>query len=271
MLIPNNLLNLTCLLLILFTQKVISKSTSSHKQYQSNESKYLYIQLVLINDHGIFKLFKHNPKAVYNMNINLVEAVDRLFAPLKIRVSLVDSITWTDYDRINFDVNANQTIFRFLDYRRRALLPSYANYLTILISVHHFGTIYGYSLRNSICDEYDSVGFVTYWDNSSYVSSIILAHEIGHTLGMLHDDDRCLCPAASCIMTSLIKTDLPRQWSSCSKAIVDFVKQKAFFSCIHNKPASFLFRSAIRSSTCNQINLLLIYCHVMIVLLINNF
>ncbi len=51
---------------------------------------------------------------------NLVHA---LFAPLNIHITLVDTVAWDRHDAINVTSNPFATLWAFLDYRQRVLLP----------------------------------------------------------------------------------------------------------------------------------------------------
>ncbi|GAB0098114.1 Peptidase M12B domain-containing protein [Sergentomyia squamirostris] len=78
---------------------------------------------------------------------------------------------------------------------------------------------------NSLGKPYPSTGFT---------SVFILAHEIGHNLGMHHDGTGNSCPQEGYIMSPSRGTEGETTWSSCSASVVRSLSR--FASCLSDKP-----------------------------------
>ena len=67
-----------------------------------------------------------------------------------------------------------------------------------------------------MCTLQSSAGVVV--DHSQNVNEVAysIAHEMGHNLGMIHDEPYCKCDEDRCIMARTSLSVVPLHWSSCS-------------------------------------------------------
>ena len=69
-----------------------------------------------------------------------------------------------------------------------------------------------------------------------------MAHELGHNLGMRHDEtiQGCYCPVpqegGGCIMSSSIGSKFPRMFSKCSQADLETFIKRPDVDCLANPP-----------------------------------
>ncbi|XP_008977359.4 disintegrin and metalloproteinase domain-containing protein 28 isoform X4 [Callithrix jacchus] len=63
-----------------------------------------------------------------------------------------------------------------------------------------------------------------------------MAHEMGHNLGMFHDNHSCKCPSTRCVMDKALSFHIPTDFSSCSRVSYDKFFQDKLSNCLFNAP-----------------------------------
>uniref|UniRef100_A0A4W3GVC3 Disintegrin and metalloproteinase domain-containing protein 9-like n=1 Tax=Callorhinchus milii TaxID=7868 RepID=A0A4W3GVC3_CALMI len=142
-----------------------------------------------------------------------------IYIPLNIRVNL-----------INTQGGAAEVLGRFVQWRQKDLL------LRQLFQ-RQFGLVggtAGMAFVGTICSRSHSGGINVYSSRPLYFASIV-AHELGHNLGMNHDNDRgCICSSKSCIMNA--GATGAQNFSSCSADDFEAMILKKGASCLWNIP-----------------------------------
>ncbi|EDV20172.1 uncharacterized protein TRIADDRAFT_32386 [Trichoplax adhaerens] len=201
----------------------------------------MYIELVIVNDYQQVQKFKGNLTALEENIFQIVNHLDSIYKSVNIRIGLTGIVSWNIKNPITVTNEARRTLDNFATYKINTLSKLFnldnAQLLTGLSLNQHSGLAY----ISTICSP-QSVGVVQSYDDNFDATVTVIAHELGHNLGMRHDNnDVCHCQfkpdhAYRCIMSSALTEPPPQTFSSCSLDQLNITIQQGKVDCLFNKP-----------------------------------
>ncbi|KFP44731.1 Disintegrin and metalloproteinase domain-containing protein 8, partial [Chlamydotis macqueenii] len=209
---------------------LFQKSAPSHKGPR-------YVELVLVVDNAEFRKHK-DLRTVQNRMKEIVNHVDKLYQPLRLRVALIGLEVWSYKDKIMVSPNPEVTLDNFLHWREAELLRRKPHDNAQLITgIDFHGTTVGLAKKLVMCTK-DSGGVNQDHSVNPIGAASTMAHEMGHNLGMSHDEDvaGCRCPVpkadGGCVMAASVG------WSSLGWTLHTLQRSVGAFESVGGPPAS---------------------------------
>ncbi|XP_071755209.2 disintegrin and metalloproteinase domain-containing protein 9 [Centroberyx gerrardi] len=210
-----------------------------HRQHNRAKRAILhqthYVELLLVVDNERFIYMNKNETAVREEMVHLANYIDSMYVELNVRVVLVGLEIWSQQNLISTEGAAGEVLSRFTQWRERELVPRRRHDSAQLILKKSFGGTAGMAFVSTVCSRSHGGGINAFTNNNVPSFSSIVAHELGHNLGMNHDDGRsCNCPVLACIMNSGATGS--RNFSSCSADDFEKMILSTGGSCLLNVP-----------------------------------
>ncbi|XP_068610910.1 disintegrin and metalloproteinase domain-containing protein 9 [Brachionichthys hirsutus] len=198
-----------------------------------------YVELVLVVDNNRYVFKGSNETAVREEMVELANLLDGYYRQLNIRVVLVGLDIFRDGNPFSVDVAAGQVLGSFVRWRRTSLLPRIRNDVAQLIvgtPTAFQGGVLGVAFVGTVCSVANGGGINVFRGNNLAFASTVVAHEMGHNLGMNHDDTRCTCDGRSCIMGA--SAGGTPEFSTCSARDFERLVIRGGGECLKNQPNS---------------------------------
>ncbi|XP_077377994.1 disintegrin and metalloproteinase domain-containing protein 9-like [Festucalex cinctus] len=194
-----------------------------------------YVELLLVVDNDRYNIMKRNDSAVREEMVHLANFIDAIYMQLNVRVVLVGLEIWTGQNPISTEGGAGEVLSRFTQWREKELLPRRRHDSAQLILTKSFGETAGMAFVGTVCSRSHGGGINALKNSNVFAFASVVAHELGHNLGMYHDDGRaCACPTQACIMTGSATGS--RNFSSCSADDFEKMLLHTGGSCLLNMP-----------------------------------
>ncbi|KAM7416914.1 hypothetical protein PAMA_018816 [Pampus argenteus] len=209
-----------------------------------------YIELYLVADNRVYVKMKRDQTEVRKRMFEIVNFVNMAYKPLRTFIALVGLEIWSNGDLISVNPPAGANLDAFMKWRNSELVQRKKHDNAHLISGIDFeGATVGLAFIGTLCSGH-SVGVVQDHNDKAIAVGATLAHEMGHNLGMNHDDSSaCACSADSCIMAAALSWKIPRTFSSCSSSGYERYLTQRTPSCLLDKPD---YRSLVTPSFCGN-------------------
>ncbi|XP_055017450.1 disintegrin and metalloproteinase domain-containing protein 28 [Boleophthalmus pectinirostris] len=176
-----------------------------------------YLELYLVADNRLYLKMKQDVAELRKRIFEVVNFVNMAYKPLRTFVALVGLEVWSREDQITVTPPAGANLDAFMKWRNTELVKKKKHDNAHLLSGIDFeGSTVGLAFIGTLCSGH-SVGVVQDHSDRAIAVGATLAHEMGHNLGMNHDDSSaCVCQGDSCIMAPSLSWNVPRSFSSCS-------------------------------------------------------
>lgn len=194
-----------------------------------------YVELFIVVDKERYDTMGRNQTAVREEMIRLANYLDSMYIMLNIRIVLVGLEIWTNGNLISIVGGAGDVLGNFVQWREKFLITRRRHDSAQLVLKKGFGGTAGMAFVGTVCSRSHAGGINVFGQITVETFASIVAHELGHNLGMNHDDGRdCFCGAKSCIMNSGASGS--RNFSSCSAEDFEKLTLNKGGNCLLNIP-----------------------------------
>ncbi|XP_034376430.1 disintegrin and metalloproteinase domain-containing protein 24-like [Arvicanthis niloticus] len=190
-----------------------------------------YVKMMLVVDHQQFIYRNKNTSLVIKDVFQVMIGLNAFLGPGDINVFLLGLTIWTQENPIPVQ-DLFSLLPAFCTWKQTNLNSQIAYDITHLFVNYTFGDYFGIAYVGTVCNKASACGVDRLFGENFYAISHIVAHEIGHNLGMPHDGLLCSCGGGPCLMSATMKSST--KLSNCSYEFLWASTAKT--SCIQTDP-----------------------------------
>ncbi|KAM3855866.1 disintegrin and metalloproteinase domain-containing protein 20-like [Vipera latastei] len=191
-------------------ENVFSKTASKEDWWLRTR----YVEIAFVIEHERYLMFARNETLTALQVLDIIHIANSFYEPLFVQLSVAGLEIWSQKNFITISPAIDSTLQDFTDWRRDFLVNHLKSDVAHLIAYKSFEFSLGSAYVGTVCDERMGSAVISYKTTSLSIVSSILAHELGHNLGMQHDEQYCSCGNVHCIMAPV--HEVTDKFSNCS-------------------------------------------------------
>ncbi|XP_012382687.2 disintegrin and metalloproteinase domain-containing protein 21-like [Dasypus novemcinctus] len=190
-----------------------------------------FLELVVVVDHDFFSYSQSNLSNVQEDVFLVINMVDSIYQQLSTYVILIGIEIWNQGNFFPI-TNIEQILEDFSHWKQISLSRLQHDAAHLFVKNSRINAL-GLAYVAGICHPPIDCGVNSFQEDTWFLFALTVAHELGHTLGMWHDEEFCLCADSYCIMNAVrMKAE---RFTNCSYA--EFRRTTLNQgSCLHNLP-----------------------------------
>uniref|UniRef100_A0A4W3H496 ADAM metallopeptidase domain 23 n=1 Tax=Callorhinchus milii TaxID=7868 RepID=A0A4W3H496_CALMI len=209
--------------------------------HRSVFSEMKYLELMIVNDHKMYKLHRSSRAHVNNFAKSVINLIDSIFTEqLNTRVVVVAVETWSDKDKVEVSQDQMQTLWSFSKYRQQ-YIKQQADTVQLLSGTIFKSSRSSRAFFGGVCSPARGIGVNEY--GHVWSMTLILGQSLAQNLGIQWEPNsrrkrkECECPGswAGCIMEDTGYYH-PHKFSKCSIAEYKEFLQRGGGACLFNRP-----------------------------------
>lgn len=174
-----------------------------------------YVEMFVVVNHQRFQMWGSSVTETVRAVVDIIALANSFTRGLNTEMVLVGVEVWTEGDLIEAPVDLQATLRNFNRWRQEELLGRVRHDVAHLIVGHHPGENEGQAFLNGACSGGFAAAVEAFHHEDVLLFAALVAHELGHNLGIQHDHPACACdPKHFCLMHEDITKD--SGFSNCS-------------------------------------------------------
>ncbi|KAI1306090.1 Zinc metalloproteinase-disintegrin-like lachestatin-1 [Halotydeus destructor] len=217
--------------------------TSPQRLGADFEHPVRYLRVFLVADYELYtKWFNRSEDKLNNYLDKIIRDSNELYKQLNVHLMVVGRVVETDKAHLAKETTMNKQLDTMNSYTETKYGGKDYESLLYFTGYWFEGVTTGVAYWTMVCTDLRAV-LIRYLRsptlafNAKQVTNIAV-HEMGHTLGMLHDKDGCDCPEECCIMLDSVCPARSHHWSSCSRDYLETYAVVTTDSCYQRPDTS---------------------------------
>ncbi|CAH6787248.1 disintegrin and metalloproteinase domain-containing protein 26A [Phodopus roborovskii] len=206
-------------------------STLMQSQYENWWTHHKYLEYFVVIDNKRYVHRNNNTTACIHDILQIVNGINGYYLQIDIDVILTTLQVWSKQNHVNVEEDIDKVLTNFCKWKQNNIGNQIRHDIIHLFPRQGYGIYLGLAHVGTVCTPYNCA-VNSFMSDSMTDMAFIIAHEMGHNLGMHHDDSECTCGRRRCIMAPAKSNS--HRFSNCSyEKLFLTVTQR---TCLYNFP-----------------------------------